>query len=184
MIQRLTDRFNAIVATNTVSGDRVMVEVGRYPRRCRMAVIAAVAAGDMVGRFTIDDRIIVAARTFTINLRVIDLGDRRKTHRAMAILAKTRRRNVSDTSAGCSDAIVAARATGIDSEMIEKHREPTGGPVAAIALLLCRWMVWRLADALHIIVTTRATAKDCVVIHFDERKPLAGPVAILAEICA
>lgn len=149
-----------------------------------MAVVATVTAGDMIGGLAVDYRIVVATRTFPINLSVIDLRYRRETHRGMAILAEARRAYMRDVPSCRGDAVMAAGTTGIDPEVIEKHRKPTGRPMAAVALFLRRRMVRRLADALHIVVATRATAEDRIVVHFDQREPFAAAVAVLAEIRA
>jgi hypothetical protein len=54
--------------------------------------------------------------------------------------------------------------------------------MAGVALLP-RWRVLRrLADGLHVVVTSRATAEDRVVIHLGERKPRRIPVAIAAKV--
>lgn len=115
---------------------------------------------------------------------MIDARYRRKPLRGMAVLAEARRRNMCDILTCCRDAVVAARAAGFDTEVIEEHWEPARGLVAAIALLLRRRMVRRLANALNIVVTTRATAEDCIVVHLNEREPLARAVAVLAEVRA
>jgi len=66
--------------------------------------------------------------------------------------------------------------------MIEKDREPAGVAMAGVTFLLGRRMIRRLADALNIVVTGRATAEDRVVVHFNEREPLRRPVAVFAKI--
>jgi hypothetical protein len=84
----------------------------------------------------------------------------------------------------CANSIVAARAARFDAEMVEKHREPPCSQMASITLLLSRRMVRWLTDALHIVVATRTTSEDRIVIHRYQREPLARSVAVLAEVCA
>lgn len=100
----------------------------------------------------------------------------------MAVFTETRRCDVVKILSGRCDTVMATRATRIDTEMIEKHREPAGRAMAAVALLLSRRMIRRLSNTLHIVVATRTTTEDRIVIHFYERKPLAATMAVLAEI--
>ena len=45
-------------------------------------------------------------------------------------------------------------------------------------------MIRRLTDTLHIVVAARTTAEDRVMVHFDQRKPFSGAVAVFTEIRA
>ena len=126
----------------------------------------------------------MAARALSENLSVIDLSDWREPDRRMAILAKTRRRNMQRVLTRRADAVVAACAPGIDTCVVEKHRKPASSPMTAVTLLDCRRMIGWLADRLDVVVTTRTTAKDRIVVHFCERKPGRRPMAVLAEIGA
>jgi len=55
-----TDRIRAIVTAEAVIGDIDMVDVGRSPARCRMAVITGVAATNMGSVLAFGDRAVVA----------------------------------------------------------------------------------------------------------------------------
>lgn len=84
-----------------------------------MAVVAIVAARDVVGGLADRQRIVVAASTSTDDLEVIDLLDWRKSHDCVAILADIRRGNVRRGLADGLDVIVAADAVPDDIVMIE-----------------------------------------------------------------
>ena len=72
----------------------------------------------------------MAADASAEHLGMIDLRYRCESDGRMAVFAKARRRDVVEVPTGSGDAVMTARATGIDAEMIEKHREPAGGSMA------------------------------------------------------
>ena len=60
VIKILTRRFGAVMALDTVPGDIHMIEIGRYPGHCCMAVIAVIAAGEMGWVFAGRDQTVMA----------------------------------------------------------------------------------------------------------------------------
>lgn len=72
----LSGRINAVVAGHAVANYVHMVEVCRHPCVGRVAVIAVVAAGDMVDVLAFGDYAIVATDTVAENLGVIDGNNR------------------------------------------------------------------------------------------------------------
>lgn len=110
-------------------------------------------------------------------------GCGREGRRRMAVLTEARCRDMRQVLTGRTDTVVTARATRRDSKMIEKHREPAICAMAGIAFLLSRRMIGRLTDALHVVMTGRATAEYRVVVHFDEREPGRFAMAVRAKIC-
>ena len=63
---------NAIVTAGTVSSDARVIEVGRRPGGRRMAVVAVIAAQDMVSMLAGGSRAVVAREAGADNLRMID----------------------------------------------------------------------------------------------------------------
>lgn len=63
------------MAADTIACNVVMVEVGRQPCHCRMAVVACVTTGDMVSGLACDDRIVVTAEAGADHLQMINLSD-------------------------------------------------------------------------------------------------------------
>ena len=47
MSRRFANRLGAIVAAHTIAGDIDVIEIGRNPAICGVAIVAGVAAGDM-----------------------------------------------------------------------------------------------------------------------------------------
>ena len=172
------------MATHAVAGNIVVIEVRRNPRECSVAVVAGVAAGNVIGRLAGYNGVVVATGTLPQYLGVIDLCNRSEADRRVTVLAETGRRDVQRIFACRTDTIVATDTARYDPRMIEEHRKPAGRTMATITLLQCRRMIRWLALALHIVVAARAATEDCIVIHFGERKPLGRPVTVLAKIRA
>lgn len=53
-------RLDAVVATHTVARNIYMIEIGRSPGNCRVAVVAIVTASDVIGGLPRRRRAIVA----------------------------------------------------------------------------------------------------------------------------
>lgn len=68
--------------------------------------------------------------------------------------------------------------------MIEEDGEPAGRPMAAVAFLLSRRVIRRLADTLNVVVAGGTAAEDRIVIHLDEREPFGGSMTVFAEVRA
>ena len=100
--------IRAVVTAETVVGDVDVIEVGRDPRDCRMAVIAVVAAGDMRGMLAGCGVAIVAGHAGSEHVGVVHHVSRRPGHVVVAVLADVRRGDVRRVLAGCISAVVAA----------------------------------------------------------------------------
>jgi len=51
MRKTLAGRFDAVMATHAVADDVEMIEIGRQPSNCRVAVIAICATANVSGMF-------------------------------------------------------------------------------------------------------------------------------------
>jgi len=63
---------DAVVAFITIPGDIHMIKIRRHPGHCCMAVVAVIAAGDMVLTFTFGNYAVMAGAATAQYLRVID----------------------------------------------------------------------------------------------------------------
>ena len=70
--QAFTGCIRAVMAANAVASDVYVIEIGRQPANCAVAVIAIVAAGDMCRVLARGNGAIVAGAATSQNLRVID----------------------------------------------------------------------------------------------------------------
>lgn len=87
MIRGFADRVDAVVTTDTVAGNVVVIKIGRQPGDSRVAVVACVCAGDVIRGLAGDDCVVVTARAFSDNLKVVDLYDRRKGNDRVTVFA-------------------------------------------------------------------------------------------------
>lgn len=172
------------MAAHAAARDVVVIEVGGDPGVRRVAVIAGIAAHDVIRGLACGHDVVVAARARTEHLRVVDSRDGCERRRRVTVLANVRRRDMAEILSGRADSVVTAHAARNDPRMVEEDREPTRGAVAAVALLLRRRMIGRLADALDVVVARRAAAENRVMIHLDEREPCRRSVAIIASFRA
>lgn len=90
-----TGRGRAVVTTRTGSGvDVCVIEARRQPGGRRMANIAFGSCLQMAHKLAGSSYAIVAARTQSNDLSVVDPGDWRKGRYVVAVLANVTRRNV------------------------------------------------------------------------------------------
>jgi len=118
----LTRCIRAVVATEAIAGDIHVIEVGRYPADCRMAVVAIVTAGDMCRVFAGGNRAVVAGRAATDHLRMVDPVDGCENDVVVAVLAGVRGLNMSLVLAEGLGAVVATETIARDIEVIEVRR--------------------------------------------------------------
>ena len=83
---------------------------------------------------------------------------------------------------GCANAVVTTGTTPDDAKMIKVDGKPRVRIVAGAALVASRWMIWRLAFVLDVIVASRAAAENRIVVHSCERKPGRSLMAVFAKI--
>ncbi len=87
-----------------------------------MAVLAGIAAGDMVGGFTGRGSAVMAGHTGPEHGGVIDLGHRQPGGGAMAILTEVGAVEMLGVLAGGGGAVVAGHTTAADTGMVEDGR--------------------------------------------------------------
>lgn len=110
VIERLADRLDAVMAAYAVAHDVVVIEIRRQPAVRRVAVLARVAACDVIRGFAIGDRIVVAARARAEHMQVVDGRHGRERDDVMTVFANIGRLYVSLRFADRRHVVVAAEA--------------------------------------------------------------------------
>ena len=112
------------MAAEAIVHDRDMVEIGRYPGRGRMTVVAGVAARNVRRILAGRDRAVVAREARPDDLCMIDGYGRRPYARVVAGVASIGGVDVVRRLARRLDAVVTTGAGGRDVRMIERRRYP------------------------------------------------------------
>jgi hypothetical protein len=112
------------VASQTGTHHTIVVEVGRNPGIRRVANITLRIGLDVVLILTGRDRAVMAARTSTEDLSVIDPHDGRPAQIIVAILADVGRDDVVEILTGGIDAVMATEAVIEDAAVIKECRNP------------------------------------------------------------
>ena len=145
MVWGLASGFDTVVTVETIARNVDVIEVGRQPSSCGMAVVAIVAGG-YVGWVLTGRRDTIVTRTArTEHLRVIDRIGGRKNVRVVAVL----------TYVGClymrkilscgANAVMATDAVASDTHVVEVCRPPADCRVAIFAIIATGYMRWVLA---------------------------------------
>ena len=112
------------VASQTGTHHTIVVEVGRNPGIRRVANITLPIGLDVVLILTGRDRAVMAARTSTEDLRVIDPHDGRPAKSIVAILADVGRVDVGEILTGSIDTVMAADTVIDDAAVIKECGNP------------------------------------------------------------
>ena len=170
----------AVMAAHAVARDVDVIEVGGYPPQRCMAVIAVIAADDVVGVLARRDHTIVARTASAQHIGVIYGKYRGPAIRCMAVLADTGRQDVCRRLASRVDTIVARDAIAADVCVVEDSRHPCRGVMTVVALLAGGDMIRRLAGCLHPVVACIATPGHRGVVHERDYGPGRRNVTIRA----
>jgi len=180
--RRFARRIHAVVATEAVTGDVYMVEIGGHPGDRGVAVVAGVAALDMCRILAHSDRAVVAGTARADDLRVIHDVSRRPDHIVMTILADIARVDVTGTFAGRLDAVMAAGTIIGNVGMVEVGRYPRVGGVAIVAGVAAADVRRVFAGGYGAIVARTAQADDLRVVDGVSRDPLDIVVTAAANV--
>ena len=120
--RRLADGVCSIVAADAVVGDVHVVEIGRHPCGCCVAVIAAVTAWYVHRVFARRGYTVVTGSTAADNLTVVDSVCRRPDIGCMAVLTDVSALDVRWRLACRLCAIVTVKAVASDIYMVEIRR--------------------------------------------------------------
>ena len=118
----LARRIGAVMAAETVARNIDVIEVGRQPCNSTVAIVAIVAAGDVVGVLAFGYAAIMACRACTEHLGVIHQNHRDEYGCAMAVFANIRRQRVRRTFTGRSSTVMAVDAAAGDARVIKIRR--------------------------------------------------------------
>jgi hypothetical protein len=162
---------DAVVACGAASDDIGVIEVGRQPRYCGVAVVTVVAAGDVGRVFSGCDNAIVAGTAGTQYLRVIDPVGGRPQVAVVAVLAHIGGLNMGRILAGGFDAVVTARAVGHDVGVIESGWKPPSSRMAVITIIAASEVCRIFARGDRAIVAGTASANDLGVVDNNNGLP-------------
>jgi len=175
-------RVRTVVAAHAISRDISVIEIGRDPGDCRMAVVAVVATRYMSTVFAGGRCAIVAGAASANYLRMVDRECRQPGIRRVTILADIRCLDVILALACRVDTVVAADAVARDIDMVEIRRQPACRRVAILAVVAAGNVGCILPGRDHAIVTGTAGADHLCVVNRIDRCPDIRIVAILANI--
>lgn len=186
-IALMTGGIRAIEINAVIQGlvrQRRVLEIVRQPGH-RVVAGAALLCGDEVpvvlaGR----DGTVVAGRTRSEHLRVIDHVDRREEHRVMACLTYIGGLRMRRVLAGRIRAVVAIDAVPDDIKVIEIRRDKGHSGMAIVTVVAARDVCWILANRDHIVMARDAGADNLGVINGVNRGPDHVVVAVLTHIRA
>ena len=122
MCQVLARRIHTIVAVDAIPGDVQMIEIGWQPSGRGMAIVAGIAACQMIQVFAGRGNAIMTGTALTDNLHVIDDVDRREGIRIVAVLAYNGGLYVGRVLSGRGGSVVTATAVVEDIRVIEIGR--------------------------------------------------------------
>ncbi len=127
-------------------------------------------------------RAVMAGRTRTEYLCVINSCHGHPHCRCMTIFTDIRRRYVVLVLAGCIRAIVATDTIADDIRVIKIRRSPGNGRMAIVAVVTARDMRGVFADCNVAVVTRRTCANDLRVVNRNNRLEERRAVAIFTDV--
>jgi len=178
----LAGRVRTVMAAHTVPGDVDVIEIRRQPADGAVAVIAVIAAGNMVLAFAGGDVAVVAGPATTEDLGMVDDHDRRKHVRVMAVFAHIRRLHVCRILTRRLRAVVTVDAVRGDGRMVERRRQPACGAMTVVAGVTTGNMCGQFADGDDTVMAGAAGAEHLGVVDGHHRGEHVGRVAILTDI--
>jgi hypothetical protein len=159
------------VASQTWTHHTIVVEAGRDPGIRRVAIITLSIGLDVVLILAGRGRAVMAARTSTEDLRVINPHDGRPAKSIVAILADVGRVDVGGILTGSIDAVMAADTVIDDAAVIKECGNPACCPMTGITFLRRYKMIGGFSGGILTVVATGATPNDLCVIYESYRSP-------------
>ncbi len=176
----LARRVSAIVTTGAIAGDVDMIEVRWHPTRRVVAVVAVVAADNVIGVFASRRHAVVTRTASSQDIRVIDREYRIPRCCVVAVLAGICYENMRRNFSSRIGTVVTVDAIARDIRVVEYSRQPCACIVAVVTLLTGSDMRWCFAGCLNTIVAgITATGHRCVV-HERNDVPCRRDMAIAA----
>jgi len=148
----LARRVSAVVAAKTVTRNVDVVEVRWKPPDGRMTIVAVITAGDMRRVFTRRHRSVVAARTGTDDLCVVDPIGWREDNVVVTIFANICGLDMRGVFANRIVAVVAAETVVDYVRVIKCRRDPASRRMAVITSITAAYMCRMLACSGRTIV--------------------------------
>jgi len=181
--RRFACSLYAVVTLSATGGDTGMIKRGSQPPGSgAVTVLARPRSGNMVRRFSGGGDAVVATRTGALNLVVVDVrGNPGRVD--VAGFTEIAGAYMGRALAGGDSSPVVAGCTGFGGFGVsEQYRQPAGGGMATIAVVLSHDMVGGFADGLNPVVAGLARADHLGVIDAVHRAPaekvVAGPAVV------
>jgi len=147
-----------------------------------VAIVAGIAARDVVRCFSGRRETVMARSAGSGDLRMVDRVHRREDVGIVTIFADVACRYVRRVLAGGIGAVMAAAAIATYVDMIEIRRRPAGRRMAVVAVVAAIDVCRRLAGCRYTVVTGTASADYLGVINGEYGRKYIGRVAIFADI--
>ena len=178
----LAGGVGAVVAVDAVARDVDVIEVGRQPACCRMAVVAGIAARDMCRILAGCCQAVMTGTAGTHDLHMVYRIHRRECICIVAVFADIRRRDVRRGLAGGLGTVMAAYAVTGDIDVIEIGRRPADSRMTIVAIIAAVQMCWMFALGRDAVMTGTAGAQDLCMVNGRYRRPDVRIVAVFAHI--
>ena len=174
--------LGTVVAVDAVAGDVDVIKIRWQPACCGVAVIAGIAAGDMIRVLTWCREAVVTRTANSYHLRVVDGVDGREYIAIVTVLANVCCLNMRHVLAGSVSIVMTAGAIGGNVDVIEIRRCPASGRMTVVTAIACIQVRRSLATGRAAVVARTTGADNLGVINGKHRCKYVGRVAILADI--
>ena len=143
----------AVVAAGAVAGDRTVIKDRSVPAVGGVAVVTAIATGNVVGRLTLRHRTVVAAGAGANHSTVVNSADRAEAVSGVTILTVVAGVNMTAVFACGGTAVVATYTTHGDTRVIKLSVLPALGSMTIIATITAGDMSWAFTLCRVTVVT-------------------------------
>lgn len=165
-----------VVAAGTVTGDRRMIEVRRYPAAGGVAGFTVIATLDMCGVLACGSGAVMAAGTDPDHIGMIHPYNRRPSRIAVTILTHVGSLDMGATLTRRRGAVVAGNAVTGQTGMVKIRRHPGIGGVAGFAIIATLHMGGVLAGGDAAVMTAGAGTHHLGMVDACRRHP--GSIAV------
>lgn len=174
--------LHTVVAVDAISADIQVVEICWQPSGRRVAVVASIAAGQVIQVFAASGNSIVAGPTLSDNLHMIDKVGRRERVGVMAVLTDDSGLNVAWVFAGRICAVVAV-CTATENICVTEIRRKPAGSCMAVVTVCTAWNVSRVfANGCDTVMTGTAFSQDLHMVDSKRGRPDIGVMAVFANV--
>jgi len=172
----------AVMATETVAGNCIVVKIRRHPGTGRVAIVAVIAAGNMRRVLAGCGNTVVTGIAGANDLHVINQVGRRENDIVVTVFANIARLYMCRVLAERVGAVMTAEAIIGDVDVIEIRRHPANRRVAIITVIAAGDMRRVFPGRDRTVVAGITGADDLGVIEGVRRYKLRRVVAVFAGV--